>query len=234
MNDVRTLLHDSGLSHSFWAEAASYSIATRNLIPSRQHPGIIPLESFTQKRQDVLHLRVFGAKCWAKIPTLHGVQVNGGSKLDPRGLECKFLGYAGGNGNYKVQDISSQHVFISHDIIFEEGQPHRTSSSVEENLPLFDTMETPLNDGETPDQNDGETPDQRIDPKHPSHVDLADQHVDIPTEPIHADIPVEPIQQTEPHRSSRVPQPSASSLQSKEYRQREEIGRKKDEDWTTN
>ena len=34
IEDVRTLLRDSGLSHSYWAEAAAYSIATRNLIPS--------------------------------------------------------------------------------------------------------------------------------------------------------------------------------------------------------
>lgn len=31
----RALLCDSGLSHSYWAEAAAYSINTRNLIPSR-------------------------------------------------------------------------------------------------------------------------------------------------------------------------------------------------------
>ena len=53
MDDVRTLLRDSGLSHSYWAEAAAYSIDTRNLIPSRRHPGRIPLESFLGTRQDV-------------------------------------------------------------------------------------------------------------------------------------------------------------------------------------
>src|SRR6266545_8280488 len=83
VDDVRTLLHDSGLSHSFWVEAAAYSIHAHNVIPSRRHPGKIPLEAFTGKRQDISHLRVFGAKCWAKIPTVHGVQVAGGSKLDP-------------------------------------------------------------------------------------------------------------------------------------------------------
>jgi hypothetical protein len=34
MDDVRTLLHDSGLTHSYWAEGAAYSIDTHNLIPS--------------------------------------------------------------------------------------------------------------------------------------------------------------------------------------------------------
>ena len=102
MDDVRTLLRDSDLSHYYWAEAAAYSIDTRNLIPSRRHPDKIPLESFSGKRQNVAHLRVFGAKCWAKIPTNHGVQVTGGSKLDPKSVECRLLGYASGSGNYKV------------------------------------------------------------------------------------------------------------------------------------
>jgi transposase InsO family protein len=94
IDDVRTLLRDSNLGHSYWAEAASYSIDTRNLIPSRRHPGRIPLESFLGKRQSVAHLRVFGAKCWAKTPVALG-----GSKLDPRSTECRFLGYASGSGN---------------------------------------------------------------------------------------------------------------------------------------
>src|SRR6266511_3355874 len=33
MDDVHTLLQDSGLSHSYWVESASYSVDTRNLIP---------------------------------------------------------------------------------------------------------------------------------------------------------------------------------------------------------
>ena len=118
IDDVRTLLHDSNLSHSYWAEAAAYSIDTRNLIPSRRHPGRIPTESFMGKRQSVTHLRVFRAKCWAKTPTALG-----GSKLDPRSVECCFLGYASGSGNYKVQDLVSHRVFVSRDVVFEEGQP---------------------------------------------------------------------------------------------------------------
>ena len=91
MDDVQTLLRNANFSHSYWAEAAAYSIDTRNLIPSRRHPGKIPSEAFSGKRQNVAHLRVFGAKCWAKLPTTHGVQVAAGSKLDPRSVECRLL-----------------------------------------------------------------------------------------------------------------------------------------------
>jgi transposase InsO family protein len=118
IDDVRTLLRDSSLSHSYWAEAAAYSIDTRNLIPSRRHPGCIPTEAFSGKRQNISYLRVFGAKCWAKVPAAHG-----DSKLDPRSVECRLLGYALGSGNYKVQDVNSRRVFISCDMVFEEGLP---------------------------------------------------------------------------------------------------------------
>ena len=43
IDNVHTLLRDSNLGHSYWAEPAAYSIDTRNLIPSRRHPGCIPM-----------------------------------------------------------------------------------------------------------------------------------------------------------------------------------------------
>jgi hypothetical protein len=140
MDDVRTLLCDSDLGHSYWAEAAAYSINTRNLITSRRHPGSIPLELFSGKRQGVAHLRVFGAKYWAtrKTPTALG-----GSKLDPQSTECRLLGYASGSGNYKVQDVKSRCIFVSRDLVFEEGQPRCTSASVGEQISLFDTNIVP-------------------------------------------------------------------------------------------
>ncbi len=132
-------------------------------------------------------------KCWAKIPTVHGVQVTGGSKLDPRAVECQLLGYAGGHGNYKVQDVKSLHVFVLCDVVFEEGQPHHTSPNVgEKNIPLFDVALTP--DEETIEcQTDQETDQQDIETIPESHTKSDDQHANQ-----RADIPAEPIQQTEP------------------------------------
>ena len=239
MDDVRTLLRDSGLGHSYWAEAAAYSVDTRNLIPSRRHPAKIPLESFSGKRQDVSHLRVFGAKCWAKIPTVHGAQVTGGSKLDPRAVECRLLGYAGGRGNYKVQDVQSRRVFVSRDVVFEEGQPHRTSPSVGENsISLFDVaLGDPLDKDET-DETDGRQTNPATDHDHDqrdieasaeSHAGSDDRHVDIPAEPIQQAEPIQP----EIRRSSRIAKPSTGVIQSREYQQREEMGRRKGEEWTT-
>jgi hypothetical protein len=138
MDDVCTLLHDSGLRHSYWAKAAAYSIATQSIVLSCRHPGKIPLEALTRKRQSISHLWVFGAKCWAKIPTVNGALVTGGSKLDPRSMECHLLGYMGSHGNYRVQDTTSRRVFVSRDVVFEEGQAHHTLPSVGETTDLFD------------------------------------------------------------------------------------------------
>ena len=230
---MRTLLHDSGLSHSYWAEAASYSVFTRNLIPSRHHPGAIPLQVFTGRHQTISHLRVFGAKCWAKVPTVHGAQVMGGSKLDPRSVKCHFLGYAGGSGNYRVQDVLTRCVLVSRDVVFEEGQPCRTSPDVGKNLPLFDV--TMSDEGTKTSSDNQQTTNQQKAVTDPVLDDPRDHRVDIPTESIthdhHTDIPAESIQQSELRRSSHVSQPSVGNLQSREY---EETGRDKGEEWTTN
>ena len=233
LDDVRTLLSDSGLSHSFWAEAAAYSIDTRNLIPSRRHPARIPLEAFTSKRQDISHLRTFGAKCWAKVPTALG-----GSKLDPRSVECRFLGYTTGRGNYKVQDIVSHRVFVSRDVVFEEGQPHRTSASVGENIPIFETdiinnpLNNPLTDKEPdPTTIDSITAHQGPDPINHDPVDPINQNSINPVNQNPVDPNIAVI--SEPRRSTRIAQPSNAALQSREYREREAIGRNQGLDWAT-
>jgi hypothetical protein len=218
MDDVHTLLHDSGLGHLYWAEAAAYSIATRNIVLSRRHPGKVPLESLTGKRQSVSHLRVFGAKCWAKIPTVNSALVTGGSKLDPRSTECRLLGYAGGNGNYRVQAVPSRHVFVSRDVIFEEGQPHCTSPSVGETTDLFDVIfdvtgednipnNDPLDDGkalQTPNdpvsQADQQVTDRTFPPDRQSDNVRQDTTSDMPVIRHHGDTPMEPLRQAQEPR----------------------------------
>ena len=106
-------------------------------------------------------------------------------------------------------------MLVSRDVIFEEGHPHRTSPDVGENLPLFDTLleeKTPSDsDPKVTSPNTNETTSQQ-DNILPAAVRHADPIVDH-----HADIPTNPVPQSEPRRSSRIPQPSAGSLQSKEY-----------------
>ena len=229
MDDVHTLLRDSGLNHSYWCEAAAYSINTRNIIPSRHHPGKIPLELFSGKRQTVAHLRVFSSRCWVKIPTINGMQITGGSKLDSRGVECRLLGYASGCGIYKVQEVASRRVLISRDVVFEEGHPHRTSPVIGENdLPLFDT----LDDKSTFSNGDNSATTPTVNPlgtvpTPPSDdVSQATGSIILPS-----DDPGVIPQVTEPRRSAQIPQPSASILESRDYQQRELLSRQEGDNW---
>ena len=228
IDDVRTLLRDSTLGHSYWAEAAAYSIDTRNLIPSRRHPNHIPLELFTGKRQTVAHTRVFGSKCWAKIPTVNGAQVTGGSKLDPRSVECRLLGYyAPGAGNYKVQDIVTRRIYVSRDVVFEEGYPHRTLTSVGENFEAEAALtDNPLvnHDSNTP-SNPEPVPDPAIASHHVGDI--------VPDQTVSLDQQHTPVIPTEPRRSTRAPQPSRAGLYSMEYQKREAEGKGKGHDWAT-
>jgi len=111
---------------------------------------------------------------------------------------------------------------VSHDVVFEEGEPHRTSPSVEENIPLFDTAIGTLDNK----HNSQPTDQQNIMAVSKTNNGSDDQRVDINTEPNRQ---MEPIRQMEPtqqpiHRSSCITQPSTRILQSREYQQHEEMG----------
>ena len=105
-------------------------------------------------------------------------------------------------------------------VVFEEGQPRRTSASVgEKQIPLFNVATDiaptpPANVGQVPAINN--VPAINV-PDHAS-IDHADDHCDIPDEP---------------RRSVRTPKPSQASLQSAEYRKRETMGMDEGHDWAT-
>jgi len=129
------LLAHSGLSPSLWADTASFSIYTGNLIPSARHPGHIPTEKWTNKCQDVSHLHPFGCTVYAKIPEEIGT-----SKLVPQSIKYILIGYFGW-GTYKLWDQASGTMIKTHDIIFEEGKGHRTISDAP--TPVFDNKTAP-------------------------------------------------------------------------------------------
>ena len=131
------------------------------------------------------------------------------------------MGYASGAGNYKVQDVETQRVYVSRDVIFEEGLPHHTLTSVGEKMvkmiPLFDAFDnSPL--ANVPSDSITETVPAITDD--PINQVLDNRQPDIPAI-------------TEPHRSNQVPMPSHAGLNSTEYQQCEEMGKKEGQDWAT-
>jgi hypothetical protein len=90
IQSVRTLLFDAGLPKSLWAEAASCAIYVQGFIPSSRHPGVVPLERWTGRKQDIAHLRPFGCVAYAQVPAELVA-----SKLDPRSIKYILIGYYG-------------------------------------------------------------------------------------------------------------------------------------------
>ncbi len=107
----------------------------------------MPAEAFTKRQQDVSFLHIFGATCWAKKSISGGHLVDGGSKLADRSKKCVFLGYTG--SNYHVLDQAGC-VFVSCDIIFDEGPVHHSVSvgETETEVPL--TTQGPTMAPDTP------------------------------------------------------------------------------------
>lgn len=84
---------------------------TENLLPSSHHPNKVPLEVWTKKRQDILHLHLFGCTAYTKIPK----EVSH-SKLGNISVKYYLIGYYGHDG-YKLYDRNTGTIVCSRDVI---------------------------------------------------------------------------------------------------------------------
>ncbi|KAF7333659.1 Transcription factor [Mycena sanguinolenta] len=81
---MRALLLSSGLPKSFWGLAVMYVVWLRNRTPTKKTAPKSPYEVVTGEKPDLSRARKFGCRVW--------VRVHGGSKLDERGVEAKWVG----------------------------------------------------------------------------------------------------------------------------------------------
>lgn len=56
------------MSHNYWAEAISIVIYIMNMTPTIAIDDVMPQESFTGKKLDLLHLKVFGNIAYVHVP----------------------------------------------------------------------------------------------------------------------------------------------------------------------
>jgi transposase InsO family protein len=64
---ARTVLKYAGMPNHYWPEAALYANYVKNRIPDKH--GITPYEKSTRKCPTFLHMKVFGYKAFAFIPS---------------------------------------------------------------------------------------------------------------------------------------------------------------------
>ncbi len=120
------MLKASELGKDLWGEAILTHVYLRNRCPSSILPGgITPYEKVFGHAPSIEHLRVFGAKCFVKVPDEQR------TKLDDKARECRLLGFEG-ESIYVIVDADKWRL-RSRNVIFMEGCGKRT----EGNTPSF-------------------------------------------------------------------------------------------------
>jgi len=112
------MLTTARLPANLWGEAALTVCYLWNRSESRAlPPGTTPFEIINGTKPDFSHLRVFGASCFARIPS--ELQ----AKLGPHSRQAIFLGYPEGTKGYRLRDKVTGTFFVARDVIFDENLP---------------------------------------------------------------------------------------------------------------
>ena len=99
----------------FWDETFMAATFLINRLPSKVIDNHTPFEKLLQQKPEYSSLRIFGCACWPNLRPYNR------HKLELRSKQCAFLGYSNLHKGYKCLDIQSGRVYISSDVIFDEG-----------------------------------------------------------------------------------------------------------------
>jgi hypothetical protein len=113
LNDARTLLLAAGAPYSWWGYAVDYATYTRNhsLLPNQKRS---PEDIWQGRRVRVDHIRPFGARCLVRVHKQT-------SKLHPRYVQARLIGYQHDTSNYRVLLSDSDAITFSRDVVFPEA-----------------------------------------------------------------------------------------------------------------
>jgi hypothetical protein len=109
-----SLLAHAFMPLKFWDGAFLAAAYLFNRLPSRVTQDNTPLERMLDKKSDYTLLRTFGCAYWPYLRPYNS------RKLQLRSKQCIFLGYSDMHKCYKCLDVSTGHVYISRDVVFDE------------------------------------------------------------------------------------------------------------------
>jgi len=117
------MLNHARLPQSLWGEAALCAAYLFNRSESHALvPGKTPYEMLHALKPDVSHLRIFGSRCFARIP----LELQ--EKMGPHSREAVFMGYPPGVKAWRLRDKATGAFFNSRDVIFDESFSGRVFS----------------------------------------------------------------------------------------------------------
>ena len=102
-----TLLFTAHMPLNLWVEAVCTAIFLINRLPTHILNWLSPFEALFDKPPSYIDLRTFGCACY---PYLGDYATN---KLQPRSLECVFLGYSSRHKGYRCLNIATGRLYIS-------------------------------------------------------------------------------------------------------------------------
>ncbi|MBW0479363.1 hypothetical protein O181_019078 [Austropuccinia psidii MF-1] len=111
VNKARCLLKDSGLDPTYWAEATNTAIYLENLTPSKSINHDTPFKKWYNRSASLKHLRPFGCSAVFLIQNQTG-------KFSETGGEGIFLGYGETHRTYRIMDVGTGNVKITHHVKF--------------------------------------------------------------------------------------------------------------------
>ena len=109
------LLANASVPLKYWDHAFLTATYLINLLPSKVIDYETPTERLFQEKPDYTSLRIFGCAYWPNLRPYNS------RKLAFRSTRCAFLGYSPIHKGFKCLDISSGRIYISRDVVFDEG-----------------------------------------------------------------------------------------------------------------
>lgn len=121
LEKARTMLAAADLPPSLWAEAISTANYVRNRSPTAGSTAT-PHERLFGTKPDLSHLRVFGCRAYAHVPTSLR------TKLQPTAESGRMIGYATNSAGYKIR-LDSGSIITARNVIFDERTTANRASS---------------------------------------------------------------------------------------------------------
>ena len=111
---ARSMLFDAGLATKYWGEAIMTACYVQNRLPTRATDKT-PYEMWNGEKPDLKHIRVFGSKAYAHVPTEKR------TKWDSHSVDGVLVGYGDSSNGYRILVPNTGKVIISRSVIFDEG-----------------------------------------------------------------------------------------------------------------
>jgi hypothetical protein len=111
---THAMLIDASLTFWFWPLAAQAAVHIKNRIPHASNPpNVTPFEGWFKCKPDLSHLRPFGALVTSRKTSSMELM-----KLEPRGEEGRFVGYAHNSKGYLIWFPDSRSIRPRRDVEF--------------------------------------------------------------------------------------------------------------------